>query len=112
MNYSLGRMGEDVATQYLLKSGFKILERNFRTPFGEIDIIAKKLNKLYFIEVKTRSSVEFGRGAEAVRREKLSHIRKSAEFYLGDSNVDYEIAILDILKVGDKFEIEFIRDIL
>lgn len=111
MSRYLGKEGEDLATKFLLSSGFKILERNFRTPFGEIDIIASKGSKIYFFEVKTRSSVNFGRGVEAVSRRKISHIVNSIHFYLKNKNVDYEVGILDILKVGDKFEINYIRDI-
>ncbi|WP_172633858.1 YraN family protein [Caldisericum exile] len=107
----MGKEGEDLATKYLISRGFKILERNFRTPFGEIDIIAVKDGKLHFIEVKTRSSENFGRGAEAVDKRKLSHIVSSINFYLKGRNFDYEIGILDILKVGNDFEINYIRDI-
>jgi putative endonuclease len=111
MSRSLGKEGEDIGARYLQSNGFKIVERNFRTPFGEIDIIARKGKKLYFVEVKTRTSSEYGRGVEAVDRRKISHIVNSINFYLGNKNVDYEIGILDILKVGDEFEITYIRDI-
>ncbi|MGB9769249.1 MAG: YraN family protein [Caldisericum sp.] len=111
MSHSLGKEGEEVGAKYLLSKGFKILKRNFRTPFGEIDIIAKKGKKLYFIEVKTRSSKEFGSGVEAVSKRKLNHIINSVNFYINGKNVDYEIGILDILKLEDKFEINYFRDI-
>uniref|UniRef100_A0A7C4XSL2 UPF0102 protein ENV82_02085 n=1 Tax=Caldisericum exile TaxID=693075 RepID=A0A7C4XSL2_9BACT len=111
MSRSLGKEGEDIGAKYLRTNGFKIVERNCRTPFGEIDIIARKGKKFYFIEVKTRTTIEYGRGVEAVDKRKINHIVNAINFYLGRKNVDYEIGVLDILKVGDKFEINYIRDI-
>jgi len=112
MKNSLGKEGEDKAEEFLKRNGFKILERNFRTPYGEIDIIAKKGSRLFFVEVKTRSSLEFGRGSEAVTSSKIKHIKNAIGFYLNGKDVDYEIAIIDILKVGSNYEINFITDIL
>ncbi|MCI4462710.1 MAG: YraN family protein [Caldisericum sp.] len=74
----MGKEGEDIGARYLQNNGFKIVERNFRTPFGEIDIIARKGKKLYFVEVKTRTSSEYGRGVEAVNKRKN---KPYSEFY-------------------------------
>ncbi len=60
-NLSLGKQGEEIAADFLKKKGMKILERNFRTPFGEIDVITEKNRKLHFVEVKTRRSTKFGK---------------------------------------------------
>ena len=56
----IGIIGENIATEFLLKKGFQIIERNFLKPFGEIDIIAKDNNYLVFIEVKTRKNSNYG----------------------------------------------------
>jgi len=108
---SLGKVGEEKAVQFLKENKFKILERNYRTPFGEIDIIAQKSETLYFVEVKTRSSILFGRGSEAIGETKIRHIKNSINFYLKGKDVDYKIAVIDILKSGDTFEINFFTDI-
>ena len=107
-------LGEDIATKYLKKKGYKIVERNFRKGYGEIDIIDTKLNTLVFIEVKTRTSDRFGTPAEAITYGKLKSLIKTAEFYnvlnpkLPDQmRID---AILVILK-GHEFELEHIESI-
>lgn len=66
---------------YLSGKGYEIIERNFRSSFGEIDIIAIKDNKLIFIEVKTRWSLKFGKPEEAVNQSKLWKIAKTGEYY-------------------------------
>lgn len=76
-----GKLGEDIAVEYLKKHGFKIIERNFRIRGGEIDIVALDGDILAFIEVKTRSSSEFGSPFEAITPWKLRALIKSAQFY-------------------------------
>ncbi|HIU25107.1 MAG TPA: YraN family protein [Candidatus Copromorpha excrementigallinarum] len=78
----LGIIGENMAEDYLRKSGCIILERNYRCPHGEIDIIAAAENRVIFVEVKTRRTAVFGRPAEAVDGEKIRRIRRSAAHYL------------------------------
>lgn len=78
----LGARGEEIAARYLRKRRFKILERNFTTPLGEIDIIARQGQTLAFIEVKTRSSRAFGAPAEAVGPRKQHQIIKAANWFL------------------------------
>jgi putative endonuclease len=80
-----GKRGEDYAISYLQKHGYKIIERNFRTRNGEIDIIAvdttEKPSVLAFIEVKTRSSQRFGKPLESINYFKLQTLKKTAIFY-------------------------------
>ena len=77
----LGRKGEKLVEDYLKKQGCKILHRNFRTPFGEADIIAQDGDEIAFVEVKTRSSSQYGMPKEAVGKEKQRRYRKIAQLY-------------------------------
>ena len=78
----LGKIGEDMAEAMLFSEGYSILARNFRSYFGEIDIVCEKDDVLYFVEVKTRTSETFGDPEEAVDDLKKYRIRKTAEYYL------------------------------
>lgn len=75
------RLGEDAACEFLKKLGYKIIERNFRQSYGEIDIIATYDDTLIFVEVKTRSSDSFGTPFEAITSWKLRPLLKTAQFY-------------------------------
>lgn len=76
-----GRRGEKLAVDFLKKQSFKILETNFNSKFGEIDIVAVEKDTLVFVEVKTRSSREFGLPEEAVGGRKIFHIVRAAAYY-------------------------------
>jgi len=80
-NQRSGKLGEDIATDYLRKGGYSILDRNFRAGYGEIDIIALKKNILVFVEVKTRSDTSFGTPEEAVTPRKLREVVQTAEYF-------------------------------
>lgn len=81
-NRALGNLGEDFAARVLELQGYEILERNYRCKAGEIDIIARKENRLSFVEVKTRNTENFGRPAESVTKQKQVRIRQAAAVYL------------------------------
>lgn len=81
-NIALGKLGEDMAAEFLEEQGFKIWVRNYKCRAGEIDIIASKHGELSFIEVKTRRNFYYGRPCEAITPSKQRHIRMSAEYYL------------------------------
>jgi putative endonuclease len=74
----LGRRGEDIAAATLTQRGYLIIDRNWRCPQGEIDIVAEDGEHTVFIEVKTRSSVAFGHPFEAVTAQKLARLRRLA----------------------------------
>lgn len=76
-----GALAEDFAAKFLSKEGYRIIDRNFRSKFGEIDIIALHENHLVFIEVKARWSLKFGRPEEAVTPGKIWKITRTAEYY-------------------------------
>ena len=73
--------GEELATNFLKKKGYKIIDRNFRKGYGEIDIIAIKSKILVFVEVKTRTSNFFGTPFEQITPFKLHSVVRSAQFY-------------------------------
>jgi putative endonuclease len=79
---NLGRRGEDEAASYLKKQGYILLQRNYRCPLGEIDIIAKDGKTLVFAEVRARSSGRFGLPQESIHWHKQSRLRKVAQYYL------------------------------
>ena len=81
---ALGRWGEEAASRYLRRRGYRILARNLRTPVGEIDIIARSRRLLLFVEVKTRRSAAYGAPAEAVGPAKQRQILRAAQWYLAD----------------------------
>ncbi len=78
----LGALGEEAASQYIRRRGYRILERNYRNRTGEIDIIAQDGQVIVFIEVKTRSSDEYGLPVDAVTKTKQSRLIRSASYYL------------------------------
>ena len=80
-NQRLGRWGEGVALSYLEEKGYQVVERNFRTRFGEIDLIMKKEELLVFVEVKTRSGLGFGFPEEAVTANKRLHLLEAIQSY-------------------------------
>ena len=100
-NQRKGKIGENLVCQYLKKRNYLILERNFRSYKGEIDVIAwdTKQKELVFIEVKTRSNLKYGNPAEAVTKNKKHHILEVAKYYCYKNKMT-EIPIrLDIIEV-------------
>ena len=79
---TLGTIGEELAFHYLRNKGYKVLIRNYESPLGEIDLIAKEKGALVFIEVKTRSSDAMGSPAESVTHFKRHQIVKCAQYYV------------------------------
>lgn len=99
MASALGKAGEDLAVSYLQSHHYRILERNVRTPFGEIDIVALTERVVVFVEVKARSSRAFGEPEEAISRKKLLHLRRSAAFLACQRfpDMNYRIDAISIL---------------
>lgn len=77
----VGKSGEDLASNFLQKKGYKIIERNFTIRGGEIDIVAIDGDALVFVEVKTRSSHQFGLPAESINYYKIKFLQRAAKFY-------------------------------
>ena len=75
---ALGTRGEAMAARFLEHAGYSIVDRNWRCPQGEIDLVARDGAELVFVEVKTRSSVAFGHPLEAITASKLARLRRLA----------------------------------
>ncbi len=97
----LGFKGEKLAVKHLKKSGYKILERNFRCKSGEVDIIAQLGEVIAFVEVKTRTGDRFGTPAEAVDERRRQRYRNTANFfmYLTGRDINDFIVRFDIIEV-------------
>lgn len=78
----VGKWGEELAEHFLANKGYLIITKNFRTRFGEIDIVCRDGNTLVFVEVKTRSNEKFGTPEESVTRDKQDKLRLAAEYFL------------------------------
>jgi len=74
-NITIGKLGEDTAAEYLQKQGYDILSRNFRTKYGEIDIVSQKDGIIYCVEVKTRLSNRYGSPIDAITPQKLQKMQ-------------------------------------
>ena len=81
-NQKVGKWGENCAQKYLMDHGYEIIALNFRTPEGEIDIIAKNKEGIVFTEVKTRSNTSLEYPEEAITDTKLEHMLNCAEWYM------------------------------
>jgi len=95
---SLGKKGEDIAVNYLVHKGYQILDRNVQLDKVELDIVAKKDDTYVFVEVKTRSTDQYGYPEQAITGTKRQHILDAVEMYLELHHIDAEIRI-DVLTV-------------
>lgn len=95
----IGKMGEDIAMQYLMENDYKIIDQNFRCRQGEIDIVATDGKELVFIEVKTRTSNQYGEPCEAVNATKLKHILRVAEYYIYIKKIKNTYIRIDVIEV-------------
>lgn len=105
-----GAAGETMAVQYLQRHGFVIVARNWRTRFGEIDIIARQERALYFFEVKWRRSLRFGHPYAAVTPGKRRKIQLAARAYLSTHSQRYERLAIGVIGITGE-HIECIIDI-
>ena len=106
-----GSFGEKAACRALQKDGYRILARNYRKKYGEIDIIAQKDALICFVEVKTRSGTDYGTPAEAVTQEKQRKIILTAQAYIAEHNLDaaFSFDVIEVYLTGKK--IRFIHHI-
>jgi putative endonuclease len=95
----LGRKGENLAASYLREQGWEILERNYRTRLGEIDLVCRDHDSIVFVEVKTRASAEFARPDESVTQRKQAKLRRLVEEYLVKHHLESSEVRCDVLGV-------------
>ncbi len=105
----LGKTGEKLVAEYLKTQGFAIVKRNYKTPFGEADIVAKDGDEVVFIEVKTRTSDRFGLPREAVGKEKQTRYQKIAGYYWTQTGEEPN-ARFDVAEVYDGKKIEYYKN--
>ncbi|MDO8669625.1 MAG: YraN family protein [Candidatus Buchananbacteria bacterium] len=113
-NSKIGRLGEDLAGQFLENNGYKIVDKNFRTRYGEIDLIARGADEILFLEVKTRSSALYGYPEQAVDAKKISHLLGAAKIYLRIKNLNifWRLDIISVEIAGNgEFKIKWFKDI-
>ena len=99
INQEIGKLGEDIAVNYLKQKGYKILDRNFESRQGEIDIIALDKKEIVFIEVKTRTSNRYGYPSEAVNKIKQKHMLQTIKYYLYVRNLNDKFVRIDVIEV-------------
>ncbi|MBU2938258.1 YraN family protein [Lacinutrix sp. C3R15] len=108
----LGKKGEELAVDYLLQNGYEIMERNYRYQKAEVDIIAKQKETLAIIEVKTRSTINFGNPQDFLKPKQIQRIVNAVDQYVTTNKLDVEVRfdIIAIVKTGKKFEIEHLEN--
>jgi putative endonuclease len=108
----LGKIGEELAVEFLQQNGYTILETNWTFQKAEVDIIAQKENTLVIVEVKTRSSIDFGLPQDFVKPTKIQLLVKAADAYVVSNDLDVEVRfdIIAVYKEGKGFKIEHLED--
>jgi putative endonuclease len=104
----LGRWGENLAAEYLTGKGYVILSRNYRTPYGEIDLVARKEEMTVFVEVKTRSGKGFGLPEEAVTLEKQQHLLEAIQAYwlTQEQEGAWQVDVIAVLRLPGRQPVE------
>lgn len=110
----VGKRGEELAGEYLEKHGYTLLEKNARTPYGEIDLLAtlvesEQTTTLVFVEVKTRTSRTFGYPEEAMTRRKKDHLLDAVAYYLqkhAEIELDWRIDVIAVSIHTDSQRVE------
>ena len=108
----LGKKGEQLAVDFLLKKGYEILERNYTFQKSEVDIIPKIKDTLAVVEVKTRSTVEFGNPQDFVKPKQIQRLVKAIDEFVNVNGLDVEVRfdVIAIVKDNKQFKIEHLED--
>lgn len=109
---NLGKKGEQLAIDFLVKNKYKIIEKNYRHLKAEVDIIAQKNNTLAVVEVKTRSTDYFGNPQDFVSQKKIKLMLTAIDFYVTKHNLDVEVRfdIIAIINQKNNIKIEHLKD--
>ncbi len=107
-----GKKGEKLAVEFLLKSGYKIVARNFIYQKAEVDIIARKDNTLALIEVKNRSTPDFGNPQEFFKAIQIQNLVKAFDHFVTEHDLKVEVRfdIVEIIKNKDGTRLEYLED--
>src|SRR5262245_35549429 len=109
-NQDLGLKGEKIAAEHLIKKGFRILEARYRTPFGEIDLIAEQNQIIHFFEVKCRRHNGYGGALAAITPGKCHHLKRAIQWYLFEKpecrKQFLQVTAIGIRIRGESFEIQ------
>lgn len=108
----LGKKGEQLAVDYLIKNNYTIVECNYRFDKAEVDIIAQKKGTMSIIEVKTRSTTDFGNPQDFVKPKQIQRLVKAVDEYVTVNDLDVEIRfdIIAIVKQGKSYNIEHLKN--
>ena len=108
----LGKKGEQMAVDFLLKNGYQILVRNYQYLKAEVDIIARKEDVVCAVEVKTRSTSDFGDPQEFVKPKQIQQLVKAVDYYVTENDLDVEVRfdIIAIVKNELGTRIEHLED--
>lgn len=109
-----GRQGEALAARFLARLGYRILEKNLRTPAGELDIVAMDGETLVFVEVKSRRGMRFGTPGDAVDARKRMQLKKAALLYIAKEKIEDTHCRFDVVGItagsAGEPEVELVRD--
>lgn len=110
--HDLGKKGEQLAAEYLIKKGYRILNRNYRYLKAEVDIIAKDKETLVFAEVKTRGGRSFVSLGNRIGKKKIKLLVLAADHYVSSRKLDLEVRfdIIEIYKDGEALQIEHLEN--
>ncbi|WP_250435638.1 YraN family protein [Hanstruepera flava] len=108
----LGKKGEQLAVDYLLENGYDIVERNYRFDKAEVDIIAQLNDVLAIVEVKARSTADFGDPQDFVKPKQIKNLVKAVDEYVTVNDLDVEVRfdIIAIVKEGKNYNIEHLEN--
>ena len=108
----LGKKGEQLAVDFLMEKGYTIVQRNYRFDKAEVDIIAQKKDMLTIIEVKTRTTINFGNPQDFVKPKQIQRLVKAVDEYINANRLDVEVRfdIIAIVKEGKGFKIEHLKN--
>ena len=98
-NIEKGRLGEEIALKYIISKGGTIVEKNYRTKMGEVDLIVQINGELVFVEVKSRSNINYGYPSEAVNYKKQRKIINVAKYYILNNSLENVSIRFDVIEI-------------
>lgn len=98
-NKEMGKYGEELAYNLLAEKGYEIIQKNYRYGKGEIDIVARDGDTLVFVEVKTRTNLNYGVPEEAITKNKINQLRKVGSMYLSEKNIEDTLVRFDVIAI-------------